>query len=185
MEAELASKKLLTLRKPNSFFIWVGAFISSAMPMIPAGIMLWPYINYIKWGCKSSSASGRCLQYWPDRNEPQLWEFPIGFTCLILTPVVCVICCRYVIRMCHENSLEFNLFAKFTVKTALKIQIFAGIIYLMYLGVLDWEGVFVGLVYTFFASIAHVFVAVIITVPLSLICVLVFRIISLQKFKHP
>ena len=181
MKLEITNKKPLVLRSPKLGFIWIGAVVSSSIPMIMATSMLWPYINYIKWGCKSSSASGRCLQYWPDRNEPQLWEFPVGFTCFIFTPIVCWICCRYVLRMIDQNALSFGELAKFTVTTALKWQVIAGGLHLIILGVLEWEELWVALVIGLVAVIVHFFISIMVTAPLSLICVSVFSLVALKK----
>ena len=182
-------KTLLDLRSPRLGFLWLGAIVSSAIPMTIAAIMLWPYINYIKWGCKSGSATGRCLQYWPDRNSPDLWEFPVGFTCLIFTPIVCWICCRYVLRRIEQSDLSFGDLTKFTVVTSLKWQAIAGVLHFALMGLLSWKGLFElnQLVYApliiLVALIAHFLIAIFITVPLSLICVSVFRVIALKKAK--
>jgi len=191
MLAEPKNKSLLTLRRPERVFLWGGAVVSSSLPMMIGAAILWPYISYIKWGCKSAFASGKCLQYWPDKNEPQLIVFPVAFTMLFVTPIVCWICCRYVTKMLSSNNLKLTPLTNYAVIIALKGQMIAGVIHLFAIGMIDyltsspsWDAIPIFFMLLLAAIIIHFFVALIVTFPLCLICVSIFRIVALRKVKE-
>ena len=83
--------------------------------------------------------------------------------------------------MIDQNALSFGELAKFTVTTALKWQVIAGGLHLIILGVLEWEGLWVALVIGLVAVIVHFFISIMVTAPLSLICVSVFSLVALKK----
>lgn len=171
------------LRHHKKGSLIIGAIIAGSIPVVLGLCLIYPFIDYIMWGCESGSASGKCLQkYWPHRNEPWLFELPVGFACIFLTPFVCWICGRYVWEENLSNELLLGELYRYTIGVSLSVHFFGAIGHAILSG--WWLGGLELLLMTLFIGIfVHLILMFLCTIPMALLCVTVFRIIALYRFK--
>ncbi len=110
MQDQIDERARLALKQPEDRFMRLGAVLASAIPMAIGAFLV----------CSSG-------------HLPNAIERLIGLMCVVLTPIVCWTCCRYVMRESEQNNLEIIGLTKFTVMTAVKWQIIASILHFIYL----------------------------------------------------
>lgn len=166
MQDQIDELTRLTLKQPENRFMWLGAVLASNIPMAVGALLVW-FARY----------------------APNAIERFIGFMCLVLTPIVCWKCWRYVMRESEQNNLEIIGLTKFTVMTAVKWQIIVGILHFIYLFTLgrssysEMDISFTMGVFVIMALGFHIGIVLFITMPLSLICTLIFRFTALKRIR--
>ena len=174
-------------RSEDKFLLRLASIAACLPPMAIGLFTLWPLFNYIAFGCLENGSVGQCRSLLP-YNDPEFFAYPIGFTCLFITPIVGLVCYKYVVKKLEQNHLSFLELFSYAALTAIKFQLLAASIHFIFLidisdflehGVARTFQMIV--MFVFFGTIMHTLIIIFMTMPLTLLSVFIFRFISLQK----
>ncbi|PHR54672.1 MAG: hypothetical protein COA43_16320 [Robiginitomaculum sp.] len=174
----------LKLRTPERRSLWLGAVCACIIPVGIGIYMLWPYFEYLRWECASSSITAKCFKNLPDGAEQLLFVYPFSLTFIFGTPLVAWLSCK---RVSKAKSLCMSDILRIAIDQAGKVHLLALtiIVTLDILASLSKNSssfdIFEYILIIMPICIANAFLYGLITVPLSWLCSHIFRFTALTE----
>jgi len=168
----------LFLKKPEREWLWIGACIASALPVIWGIGILLQYKGYFIQKCYAKILTKPCHKF----SEADVFNIPIGFTLIFGTALAAFLGCRYVIKNNAKGFRSRLSFVGIGVKSALMAHAIFAILHIWYMmGKPDMGGSEVGVVLVVASLFIHPIIWLCITLPLSMFCGWIFSWFATER----